>query len=35
MIDTIRHNGQLLALIISHRYSEPGIHFFTPPEEQP
>jgi mannose-6-phosphate isomerase-like protein (cupin superfamily) len=30
MIDTIHHNGQLLALIPSHRFQEPGIHFFTP-----
>lgn len=30
MIDTIAHQGQLLALIVSHRFSEPGIHFFTP-----
>ncbi len=30
MIDTIQHNGQLLALILSHRFQEPGIHFFTP-----
>ena len=30
MIDTIKKNDQLLAIIISHRFSEPGIHFFTP-----
>ena len=30
MIDTIHHDGQLLALILSHRFNEPGIHFFTP-----
>lgn len=30
MIDTIMKNDQLLAIIISHRFSEPGIHFFTP-----
>jgi mannose-6-phosphate isomerase-like protein (cupin superfamily) len=30
MIDTITHQGQLLALILSHRFQEPGIHFFTP-----
>jgi hypothetical protein len=29
MIETIRHADQLLALIVSHRFSEPGIHFFT------
>jgi mannose-6-phosphate isomerase-like protein (cupin superfamily) len=32
MLDTITHNEQLLAIIISHRFSEPGIHFFTPGE---
>ncbi|MDD5570108.1 MAG: hypothetical protein PHD97_03025 [Bacteroidales bacterium] len=30
MIIEIKHNNQLLAIIISHKYSEPGIHFFTP-----
>ena len=30
MIETIRHADQLLALIVSHRFSEPGIHFFIP-----
>lgn len=30
MIDKILNNEQLLAVIISHRFSEPGIHFFTP-----
>ena len=30
MIQEINHNNQLLAIIISHKYSEPGIHFFTP-----
>ena len=30
MIQVINHNNQLLAIIISHKYSEPGIHFFTP-----
>ena len=29
MIDTITHQGQLLALILSHRFQEPGIQFFT------
>jgi mannose-6-phosphate isomerase-like protein (cupin superfamily) len=29
MITEIRHQGALLALILSHRFSEPGIHFFT------
>ena len=26
----IKHNGQMLALIVSHRFDKPGIHFFTP-----
>jgi hypothetical protein len=26
----IKNNNQLLAIIISNKYSEPGIHFFTP-----
>jgi mannose-6-phosphate isomerase-like protein (cupin superfamily) len=30
MITEIHHGGELLALIVSHRFSEPGIHFFTP-----
>lgn len=30
MISEIRHQGLMLALIVSHRFSEPGIHFFTP-----
>jgi hypothetical protein len=30
MIEEIRHRRQLLALIISHRFREPGVHFFTP-----
>jgi len=32
MIEPIEHNGQLLAIIISHRFNKPGIHFFTPDE---
>ena len=32
MIENITHHNQLLALIISHRFYEPGIHFFTPNE---
>lgn len=31
-IREIRHNGEFLAMIISHRFSEPGIHFLTPDE---
>jgi mannose-6-phosphate isomerase-like protein (cupin superfamily) len=30
MPQEITHNNQLLAIIISNKYSEPGIHFFTP-----
>lgn len=30
MIERITHQNQLLALIISHRFNKPGIHFFTP-----
>jgi mannose-6-phosphate isomerase-like protein (cupin superfamily) len=32
MIEEITFDGQLLALIVSHRFNEPGIHFFTPDE---
>jgi hypothetical protein len=30
MVEEIKHNNLLLAIIISSRYSEQGIHFFTP-----
>jgi mannose-6-phosphate isomerase-like protein (cupin superfamily) len=30
MLTTITKGEQLLAIIISHRFSKPGIHFFTP-----
>ena len=30
MIKEIKHQGQLLALIISNKFKESGIHFFTP-----
>lgn len=30
MITEIRHHNEILAIIISNRFSEPGIHFFTP-----
>ncbi|NWJ51796.1 MAG: hypothetical protein HXX14_13125 [Bacteroidetes bacterium] len=30
MPQEIIYNNQLLAIIISNKYSEPGIHFFTP-----
>jgi mannose-6-phosphate isomerase-like protein (cupin superfamily) len=29
MVTTIEKNGTLLALIVSSKFSEPGIHFFT------
>jgi mannose-6-phosphate isomerase-like protein (cupin superfamily) len=29
MIENITDNNQLLALIVSHRFHKPGIHFFT------
>lgn len=30
MIEQITNNDELLAIIISDKFSEPGIHFFTP-----
>ncbi|WP_432821123.1 cupin domain-containing protein [Trichloromonas sp.] len=30
MIENVLHNNELLAIIVSHRFSEAGIHFFTP-----
>ena len=30
MITEVRHDGEMLALILSGRFNEPGIHFFTP-----
>lgn len=30
MIEQIINNGKLLGIIVSHKFSEPGIHFFTP-----
>ena len=30
MIETIKNGEQLLAVIVSGRFREPGIHFFTP-----
>ena len=30
MIDHILNGTHPLAIIISHRYNDPGIHFFTP-----
>ncbi|MEO8893790.1 MAG: hypothetical protein ABI417_20065 [Coleofasciculaceae cyanobacterium] len=32
MIENITYHNQLLALIVSHKFNEPGIHFFTPNE---
>ncbi|HEY9637602.1 MAG TPA: hypothetical protein V6D14_29680 [Coleofasciculaceae cyanobacterium] len=32
MMESITYHNQLLALIIYHRFNEPGIHFFTPNE---
>lgn len=29
---TVTHEGSILAMILPGRFSEPGIHFFTPPE---
>ncbi|MBD1872968.1 hypothetical protein H6F75_05700 [Nodosilinea sp. FACHB-131] len=31
-VQQIVHNSEMLALILSHRFAEPGIHFFTPNE---
>jgi mannose-6-phosphate isomerase-like protein (cupin superfamily) len=30
MIEEIHYRGQMLALIVSHRFDKPGVHFFTP-----
>jgi mannose-6-phosphate isomerase-like protein (cupin superfamily) len=30
VVERVLHSGQLLAIIISHRFSDPGVHFFTP-----
>jgi len=30
MIEKIAHHHQLLALIVSHHFNKPGIHFFSP-----
>jgi len=32
MIETIAHGDEIVALIISHRFSAPGVHFVTPNE---
>ena len=31
-VEQIKHDGELLALIVRDKYSKPGISFFTPPE---
>ncbi len=31
-VQQIVHDSELLALVLSHRFAEPGIHFFTPSE---
>lgn len=30
MIEQIEHDGQTLAIVVSHRFHQDGIHFFTP-----
>jgi mannose-6-phosphate isomerase-like protein (cupin superfamily) len=30
MVEQVKAKGKLLAVIISHEFCEPGIHFFTP-----
>jgi mannose-6-phosphate isomerase-like protein (cupin superfamily) len=30
MIETLKNGDQLLAVILSRKFAEPGIHFFTP-----
>jgi mannose-6-phosphate isomerase-like protein (cupin superfamily) len=32
MIENIIHKNQLLAVIVSHKFNQQGIHFFTPNE---
>ena len=32
LVETIQMGGEAYALIVSHRFSQPGIHFFTPNE---
>ena len=32
LLENVTHAGRLLALVISARFREPGIHFFTPPD---
>ena len=30
MVTEIKHNGEMLAIILPHNFDKPGIHFFTP-----
>jgi hypothetical protein len=32
MVEQITHNNRLLAIVVSHKFDRPGIHFFTPNE---
>ncbi len=32
LVESVIHSGRMLALVISGRFREPGIHFFTPTE---
>jgi mannose-6-phosphate isomerase-like protein (cupin superfamily) len=32
MVEEIYNNDKLLAIIVSRRFSDPGVHFFTPDE---
>lgn len=29
-VEEVRHNGQVLGIIVTHRFKHTGIHFFTP-----
>lgn len=31
-LERVTHQGRLLAVIVSRRFAQPGIHFFTPPQ---
>lgn len=30
MIDEVKHDGQLLAIVVKYQFHDPGVHFFTP-----
>lgn len=32
MIETVVHNGELLAMIVRREFRQPGVHFFTTPD---